>query len=391
MTARPRSRNPRPHPTAAGARRFRRRILLRALVGGGAALALSPLPVRQALSSSGELRMLFWSDYLPTALTAGFEQETGIRIKHFKYGSNEELLSKLKTTKGRGYDLVGPTVLRAPQWKPLGLLQPFDQRRVPHRRIEALMMALSDGQWFWDGGLHHLPYVWGTEALAWRADKWSPSATDLSYADLWGPEMEGLVMGRPHSMMLAIGLHLDATGKVPSNRMLDAYKDEDNMRRIWGEITAFAVEHRKWVHLFWNDAETQKNGFLKNDIVLGQTWDGPAAALRRAGEPVRYMAPKEGALAWLDGLAMPKGAVNLEQVYAFLDYIYRPEIGAMIANETGYNTVAVGAEAHLTPLTKQIFRDAYPGNTLQNLWWWPPEPIWYARLRDGFRDQFLAG
>ena len=391
MTRRDRTRDARPHRTAAGARRFRRRTLLRALAGGGAALALAPLPLRHALASSGELRMLFWSDYLPPALTAGFQAKTGIRIRHFKYGSNEELLSKLKTTKGRGYDLVGPTVLRAPQWRPLGLLQPFDEKRLPSGRIETLMMALSEAQWAWQGGLHHLPYLWGTEALAWRSDKWTPEADGPSYGDLWRPELKGLVMGRPHSMMLGIGLYLDAAGKLPSNRMLDAYKDEDSMRRIWGEITAFAVDHRKWVHLFWNDSETQQNGFLKNDIVLGQTWDGPAAALRRAGEPIRYMAPKEGALAWLDGLAMPKGAVNVEQAYAFLDYIYSPEIGALIANETGYNTVAVGAEAHLTPLTKRMFRDAYPGTALQNLWWWPPEPIWYAQLRNGFRDRFLAG
>src|SRR3546814_6561281 len=77
--------------------------------------------------------------------------------------------------------------------------------------------------------------------LAWRTDKWSRDYADLSYGDLWLPELKGKVMGRAHSMMAGIGLYLDHAGKVPSNRMLDAYKDEENMRRIWEEITKFAV------------------------------------------------------------------------------------------------------------------------------------------------------
>ena len=32
--------------------------------------------------------------------------------------------------------------------------------------------------------------------------------------------MKGKIQGRPHSMMLTIGLYLDRTGKLPSNRMV---------------------------------------------------------------------------------------------------------------------------------------------------------------------------
>src|SRR3546814_3139429 len=68
-------------------------------------------------------------------------------------------------------------------------------------------------------------------------------------------------------MMAGIGLYLDSSGKVPSNRMLDAYKDEENMRRIWEEITKFAVEHKPWIKQFWNDADAQINGFMQNDEI----------------------------------------------------------------------------------------------------------------------------
>lgn len=378
------------HPTAGAARAFRRRTLLKALGASAAVASVGPWPVKEALSSSGSLNLLLWSDYIPEAFQHGFEKKTGIRVRHVGYGSNEELLQKLQSTRGRGFDLVGPTLLRAPQWRPLEILKPFDMARVPSERIEPRMLRLSYRDWHWDAGLHHLPFLWGTEGISWRSDKWSSSYGELSYGDLWRPEFKGRVMGRPHSMMLGIGLYLDAIGTVPSNRMLDAYKDEDSMRRIWSRIAEFAIARRDWIRLFWNDSETQKNGFTQNGVLIGQTWDGPVNALRTAGEPVRYMAPKEGALGWLDGLSMPIGAENIDQIYAFLDYFYDAEVNGRHASTTGYYPVAKGSRAHMSAVHKQQFEESYPDGALDNLWWWPSEPIWYAQLRGEFRDRFIA-
>lgn len=369
------------------ASRVTRRTVLK---GTAAAAGMGPWLVRDALASSGYLDVMMWSDYFPRDFVKGFERKTGIRIRHTPYGSNEELLNRVKAAKGLGYDLVGPTVMRAPQWRPLGLLQPFDMKRVPTARIAPAMLKQSTELWTWNGKLYHLPYLWGTEALAWRTDKWSSEYGKLSYGDLWTPAMRGLIMGRPHSLMLTIGLYLDGTGELPSNRMLDAYKDEANMRRIWGEITRFAVAHKANVKLFWDDAETQRLGFLHNGVVLGQTWDGPAIALKNEGQPINYMAPKEGALAWLDGLSILRGARNVDQIYAFLDYIYRPKVGGQLASETGYNAVAKGAGEYLSAAAKRDFREAYPKDALERLWWWPPEPPWYAAARNEYRDRFVA-
>jgi spermidine/putrescine transport system substrate-binding protein len=197
-------------------------------------------------------------------------------------------------------------------------------------------------------------------------------------------------MGRAYSMMNGIGLYLDHTGKLHSNRMLDAYEDEDSMRRVWDKVTKIAIAHKAWIKLLWNDAETQVNGFLRNGVVLGQTWDGPANRLKNEGRPIAYMAPREGALAWLDGLSLTAQAKNVEQAYAFLDFIYRPQNGALLTNESGYNNVCVGSVDHLSPQARDNFNQAYPGDALSRLWWWPPTPVWYARLRDEYQDKFIG-
>jgi len=377
--------------TLGAAKRFRRRTILKNAAATGAALAVGPWLVRNAFSSSGELNVFSWSDYMPEEHIANFTDKTGIVINFTGYGSNEDLLAKIQATKGRGFDIISPTVDRVGQWKPLGLLQPFDMNRVPTDKIVAGLLKGSADLWTWDGGQYHLPWTWGTELMAWRTDKWSRDYADLSYGDLWLPEVKGKVMGRAHSMMAGIGLYLDHSGKLPSNRMQDAYKDEANMRRIWEEITKFAIEHKPNVKQFWNDADGQINGFMQNDVVVGQCWDGPPTRLKKENQPVTLAAPVEGALTWLDGVAIPVGAENIDQIYAFLDYMYEPEVGGKWANKTGYNVVSIGADEYLDEASKKLFQETYPQDTLDNrLWWWPPAEAWYPEIRNEYVDKFVA-
>ena len=93
-------------------------------------------------------------------------------------------------------------------------------------------------------------------------------------------------------------------------------------------ITKFAVEHKPWIKQFWNDHGTQKTGFMQNGVVLGQTWDGPAIELFKDDKPVQFMAPKEGAFAWLDGLSMPIGAENKDETYELVNAIYTIDAAA---------------------------------------------------------------
>ncbi len=369
---------------------FSRRSVIKGAALAGAAVGIGPWIVRDALSSSGELKIMMWSDYLPKPVIDKFEKSTGIKIKLTTYGSNEELINRLKAMKGNGVDLLSPTSSRMEQWKDLGLLRPWDMSRIPVDAINKSMLASSMTAGAWDGGNHFMPFVWGTEGLAWRTDKWFRVSDELTYGDLWRPEMKGKIMGRAHSMLLGIGLYLDRIGKLPSNRMLESYKDEDSMRRIWGEVTRFAIDHKPWVKLFWNDAEAQIGGFMRNGIVLGQTWDGPPTRLKNKGNPIFYEAPMEGAMGWIDGLSIARGADNIEQIYEFIKFQYRPENGAMLANQTGYASCAAGTAKFLSPQMKLKLKESYPGNALDNIWWWPPEPTWYVSLRSKFRDWFVA-
>ena len=379
-----------------------RRRLIRHSTVATAIAATGPWVVTSgALASSGEINILMWSDYLPVGFVRSFKKKTGITINHTGIGSNEEILNKMKATKGRGFDIVSPTHMRSLQWAPLHLLQPFDFTRINNLgNVNATMLRVGHKEWNFEGrGTHWLPHVWGTEGLAWRTDKWTPPRADAipSYGDIWQPDMEGRTTMRPHSGMLAAGLYLETTGALESGAMRKAYSDEALMRKTWAVVTNFCIKNKKQVKIFWNDADAQKNAFMNQGVVVGQTWDGPPSTLMLNGEPVQYRAPIEGSLAWVDGMALTTAAQNLDAVYAFVDYCFEPvPAGKSIDGGSdntwgrhGYNSAVTGAEKYASEKYGKLFSSVYPGSSLANLWPWPREPQWYADVRTEYRNKFV--
>ena len=283
----------------------------------------------KVLASSGELNVLMWSDYLPEDLLAQFNEESGITVNYTGIGSNEEIINKMKATKGKGFDICSPTNVRSGQWIDLDLLQPWDYARISNiDNANPAMLSVGTREWnFGDAGSHWLPHIWGTEAISWRTDLYSPPGGEPSYGNIWDGSAEGNTMIRPHSGMLGAGLYMETIGELEPGDVWRAYVEESIMRPIWEKITQFCIANKPQIKLFWNDADTQKNGFLNDGVLVGQTWDGPPLAMKTDGEPVHYQAPKEGALAWVDGMSLSKSAANIDQAYAFVEFCFRREPG----------------------------------------------------------------
>ncbi len=365
-----------------------RRTVMKSAVAAGAVGFATPIVTKNALSSSGELNLLMWSDEFPGDVIPNFEKSSGIKVNQTPFSQNEEQINKLQATGGEGFDLCQPTRNRSPQYQELNVLAAYDMSKLTNTgNLLPSMLEGSTSLWTWDGGLYHVPHCWGSEAISWRTDLFKG---EISFASLWAPETKGRMQCRPHSALLSIGLWWDHTGKMPSNRMLDGYKDEDGFKKVWDPILKFAIENKAQVKQFWDSADNTKSGLMENDCIIGQTWDGPPLSLKKEGKPVSYQAPTEGAIVWLDGLSLLKPAKNTEQAYAFLNYLMTAEVSGMVAEGSGYNPVVTGADAHTSDVFKKNFQEAYPGDSLKNLWPWPAEPSWFATIRSEYADKFKA-
>jgi len=367
-----------------------RRTFLKATAVAGASIAMPAIVSRSVLASSGEINVMMWSDYLPESFVSGFVERTGITLNFTGIGSNEELLNRLRSTDGEGFDIVSPTVNRNLLWAELGLLQPIDMARVPIEKVNPAM-ALGETSWNFDGkGSHWIPHIWGTEGIAWRTDAFTPAGEFPSYYDVWDEANAGQTMGRAHSMMLGLGLGLERLGEMEPGSMWAAYGSPEKMDEVWSRLTEIAIAKKPNIKLIWNDADTQRNGLLNEGVIVGQTWDGPPIALKTAGEPVMYRAPVEGAMAWVDGMAIPVGARNIDQIYAFIEACYDAELAGTAIQDHGYNSPVIGADAYGGEVYAQNFADAYPGDALSRLNAWPAEAPWYSEKRTEFVNRFMS-
>ena len=88
-----------------------------------------------SLSCQAEtLELLTWEGYAPKELMDKFEKETGITVKP-TYSNNEEMIAKLRATRGAGFDLAQPSQDRISSVQAkYKLYQPIDFAKVDAAR-----------------------------------------------------------------------------------------------------------------------------------------------------------------------------------------------------------------------------------------------------------------
>lgn len=364
----------------------RRQFVKGASIAG--AVAASPFMINRAVAANKELRIYAWAGYITDEMLKDFKDKTGINATFTPYGTNDELMNSLRATDGTGFDIIMPTVDRVPGYVSYDLIQPLDSTRIKWDGCLDSAISGSKVGGVVKGERYFAPSDWGTEAIAYNKND-AKVSKELSYGDLWLPENAGGVTVRGHSALVGIGLWLEKQGELPFP-LLDSYKTEKAMRANFDVILKTAIKYKSSIAQFWSTENEAQGAFRTNGAIIGQTWDSTAFKLETEGEPIVYGAPKEGALAWMEGFVIPKNANNVDSVYEFINWYYTPEAGAMFVKATGYNSTAKGAEALLPQATKDFFNTSYTKEDLANLWWWPIQEPWYVALRNEYQDRYLS-
>ncbi len=370
-----------------------RRAVLKSALAFGAVGMLAPAFSRNAFSSSGELNWFTWEDYAPQALIDKFQADTGIKLNVTSFSSNEDCLNKLKAASGgSGWDLASPSIAWISAHNDSGNLGALDPAKAPNiSNIFPSMMeqsaglgAQKDGKWY------ALPYDWGTEALGYNSDERPLEYGKASFGDLWAEENKGKMLCRQRSIMLGTGLWMERTGDLPAGTMKKAYDEEAAFDMGYGKAAEYVVGHKDHIVNWWKGTADTQSGFQQDGAVIGQTWDGPMFQLKDQGLPYSYVAPVEGALMWIDSIAMTAAAKNQEQAYAFINWAYQPEVGGIVSNATGYNSCVNGFDNHVTDSFKKNFQDAYPGDAISKLWLQGTERPWFLEKRQALADKISA-
>lgn len=94
-----------------------RRKFIKGTAAAATAASIGPWIISsKVLASSGEVNVMMWSDYLTPGFLKSFEADTGIKVNYTGIGSNEEIINKMKASKGRGFDICSRVLHSGLNW-----------------------------------------------------------------------------------------------------------------------------------------------------------------------------------------------------------------------------------------------------------------------------------
>jgi spermidine/putrescine transport system substrate-binding protein len=91
------------------------------------------------------------------------------------------------------------------------------------------------------------------------------------------------------------------------------------------------------------------NALSKGDTVVTMAWSGDIFQQNQSGAStgLQFVVPEEGALLWTDNMVIPTGAQHPVDAIELMDFVYRPEIAAMIAAWVAYITPVPAARERI--------------------------------------------
>jgi putrescine transport system substrate-binding protein len=293
---------------------------------------------------SKTLNIYNWSDYIADDTVARFETETGIKVHYDVYDSNETLEAKLMAGHS-GYDLVVPST--SPFFArqiAAGVYQSLDRAKLAnYGNLDPQILAAAANAD--PGNLYGVPYLWGTTGIGYNPAKVKAALGENAPVDslklIFDPANAkklarcGLsLLDTPQEVFPAALLSLGGDPLARDQQSLD--KAADAVLAIRPAVRKF--HSSQYINDLANGDLCVAFGF-SGDVVQAKT----RAVQAKNGVEIVYSIPKEGAMMWIDMMAIPKDAPHAENALRFIDFVLRPEIVAAISNAVAYanpNTLA---------------------------------------------------
>jgi spermidine/putrescine transport system substrate-binding protein len=333
-----------------------------------------------AQAAPGKLRLLTWSDYAPPDVVAQFEKETGIKVE-LTLSNNEEMIAKLRATGGAGYDLAQPSIDRiAGAQREYGIYKPMDLAKIDTAAIDPDLMAAARANAALDGKVYGIPYFWGTDGMV--ADVKRAPVTD--YLDICDPKYKGRTSARlRRPLLMAFAF---AMGKDP----FSLYGDTVKYTALMNDVGAKIADCKKNLRFFYDNKDQLLNAIRSGEVVAAVMWDTGGWKLNNDFPDVHYIAPRSGALGWIDTYALPAKGRNDEAAYAWINFNLRPDIAARVGTAVGSFTSVKAAEEKMPARLRAQFAQSFPPAARKAIRWYPAVPPGIEAIEGKVLDRIRA-
>ena len=276
-----------------------------------------------------------------------FQKEYGTKVKYVEeINDNQEFFGKVRQQYAQG-DSGGRDIHVVTDWMAgrmirLGYVQRFDPAAITTAQqnlIDRLRTPPFD-----PGRDYSMPWQSGFAGIIYRKDlvKREPKSVD----DLFDPAYKGKVTMLTE-MRDTVGVVAAGLGFDPEKATVDQFMkaiDKIGEASESGQIRGFT-----------GNEYTKDITKGDSEILIG--WSGDAVQLEADNPNIKFVAPETGVHLWTDNMQTPVGAPHAYTAEKMIDFVYRPEIQADIAEYVNYICPVEGVQEILAKRSPELARN----------------------------------
>lgn len=271
-------------------------------------------------SSSRQVIVYNWGQYMNPEVISMFEAETGIHVVYEEFETNEIMYPKIQS-QAIAYDVVCPSDYMVQRMIENDLLAPINFDNIPNKKyIGSVFWEQTRG--FDPEQAYSVPYLWGTVGILYN--KRLVHETVDSWHILWDPKYEDNILMQD-SVRDAFAVALKLSGHSLNSTDLDELE----------EAKELLLKQKPLVQAYVIDQVRDK--MIGNEAALGVIYSGEALYCQQENPNLGYVIPKEGSNLWIDSLVIPKNAKNKENAECFINFLCRPDIAKMNFDYVAYS------------------------------------------------------
>ncbi len=339
------------------------------------------LAVTASSVSAETLKILTWKGYAPKALVEKFEKQTGMKVE-LTYSNNEEMIAKLRATRGSGFDLAQPSQDRISSVQAkYKIYQPLDYSKIKSDQIIASMLKAVKNNTKVGSDSYAVPFCYGTSGLVVNK-KAAPNAKD--YDALMDTTYKGRIsyrLKRPTLIAMAF-----AKGDDPFAK----YSNEAAYKELMEGIGEDLIAAKHLVKNYWANGDALLELMRNGEVNVAMAWDNGGWKLHEQNPDIDFVAPTSGALGWIDTFAIPAKAKNVDGAYQWINFMLQPENAAYFTNQEKYGTASKGAGEFLEPAIRANFDRSFTAADIDNIKWYPPVPARLESIEGKVLDKVKA-
>jgi spermidine/putrescine transport system substrate-binding protein len=276
----------------------------------------------------------------------GFMEEYGIAVRYVEdVNDNNEYFARIQPSLSQGQgvdrDLVVLTDWMAARLIRNEWVQPLDEEALENKGnlVEALRSPSFDPE-----RRYSMPWQSGMTGIGYNPELTGGEVTSIEQL-LTDENLRGRV-ALLSEMPDTVGLVMLSNGDDPTNVEAGAFENAI-------ETIREAVD-RGQIRQFTGN---EYSGLLaRGDLAACVAWSGDITQLQLDNPNLRFAVPDDGAMIWTDNMLIPLGG-HAYTASVFMDYVYRPEVAAQIAEYVNFISPVEGAQEEMRELDEELAED----------------------------------